>query len=742
MSLAEELAQERRARLAAERLLELKQAELSAANEKLARHAWSLSEQIIEQREEVAVVRTRAEELQGENRRVRHDLERASAAAEVAERRLWDSLETIRDGFAVFDRNDAMVAANSSYLSIFDGMECVAPGIRYPEIVQILVEEGIVDTEGMSPGEWVCSMLERWRSETLEPRVMKLWNGQFIRLVDRRSANGDTVSLGLNITESVLREEELREARLKAEAANRAKSSFLARMSHELRTPMNGILGMADLLAETDLSEEQRLFLDTIRSSSEALLVLINDVLDFSKMEAGKFSLRTERFDLEACIHEVLAQFQSAVKDSGVELIIDYDLFLPTVFEGDAGRIRQILTNLVGNAVKFTSAGHVMVRVVGLPQEAGRYRLHVTVEDTGIGVPEGMAEHIFGEFNQVEDETDRKYEGTGLGLAITRQLVELMGGEVWVESEEGAGACFGFHVSLPAPEEERSPAMALPGWARRVIVVSSPALSADVLARQMSAMGMEVVSMKAEEVGPARASAQSDIILIDQNTPPGSGLAALRAIRETGVDCHVFLLYSGPPPKLREEDGPVTALKKPTSRRALLAALSRAEASGRAGAAGPEDGRAGARRRMRVLAAEDNQTNRLVFSKLLDKLNIDLELAENGHEAVEKWRSFRPDIVFMDISMPGMDGKEATRLIREAEVGRGHTPIVAMTAHAMAGDEEETLAAGLDHYLTKPLRREAILALIRDAVPDGVEPVVADAGQQREPEQPLNVGQG
>ncbi len=733
MSLAEELAQERRARLAAERLLELKQAELSAANEKLARHAWSLSEQIIEQREQVEVARTRAEALQGENRRVRHDLE-------LAERRLWDSLETIRDGFAVFDRDDVMVAANSAYLSIFDGMECVAPGIRYPEILRILVEEGIVDTEGVAPADWVAGMLARWRSESLEPRVMKLWNGQFVRLVDRRSANGDTVSLGLNITESVLREEELKDARLKAEAASRAKSSFLARMSHELRTPMNGILGMVELLDETDLSEEQRLFLDTIRSSSEALLVLINDVLDFSKMEAGKFSLRIERFDLEACIHEVLAQFQSAVKDSGVELIIDYDLFLPTVFEGDAGRIRQILTNLVGNAVKFTSAGHVMVRVVGLPQEADRYRLHVTVEDTGIGVPAHMLEHIFGEFNQVEDETDRKYEGTGLGLAITRQLVELMGGEVWVESEEGAGACFGFHVSLPAPEAERGPAVALPGWARRVIVVSSPALSADVLARQMSAMGMEVVSMEAEEVTPARVSAQCDIILIDQNTPPGSGLAALRSIRETGVNCHVFLLYSGPPPRLREDDGPVTALKKPTSRKALLAALNRAEASGQAGAAGAAGGRAAARRRMRVLAAEDNRTNRLVFSKLLDKLNIDLELVENGHEVVKKWRSFRPDIVFMDISMPGMDGKEATRLIREAEVGRGHTPIVAMTAHAMAGDEDDILAAGLDHYLTKPLRREAILALIRDAVPEGVEPVFDTVEQQAE--KPLNVGQG
>jgi signal transduction histidine kinase len=273
--------------------------------------------------------------------------------------------------------------------------------------------------------------LGRWTSKTLEPRVIKLWNGQFIKLVDRRSQEGDTVSLALNITDAIRNEKQLKEAREKAEAANEAKSAFLAKMNHELRTPMNGVVGMADLLADSELSEEQLLFVDTIKSSGEALLELINDVLDFSKIEAARLVLHTENFDLERSIHDVVMLFQPAVQGKDVGLIVDYDMFLPDEYSGDMGRIRQILTNLVGNAVKFTKQGHVMIRVVGLPEgDGGDFRLHFTVEDTGMGIPEYMVDHIFGEFNQVEDEKNRSFEGTGLGLAITKQLIGLMGGDI------------------------------------------------------------------------------------------------------------------------------------------------------------------------------------------------------------------------------------------------------------------------------------------------------------------------
>ncbi|MBV1904276.1 MAG: PAS-domain containing protein, partial [Marinosulfonomonas sp.] len=294
MDVAQAVSKERRARLAAERLLELKQSELFAANARLSEHAMALSDEVVEKREEVEVVRHVAEELRGQNSQALTDLARANHEVEIAERRLWDSVETIQDGFAVFDAASVLVAANSAYLSVFDGMECVAPGITYSEITQILAQEGIVDIGAQDPQLWCQEMQQRWISGELGQRTLKLWNGLFIKLVDRRAENGDTVSLALNITDTIRREKQLTHARSKAEAANRAKSSFLAKMSHELRTPMNGVVGMADLLTDTELSEEQTLFVETIKSSGEALLGLINDVLDFSKIEAEKLVLHSE----------------------------------------------------------------------------------------------------------------------------------------------------------------------------------------------------------------------------------------------------------------------------------------------------------------------------------------------------------------------------------------------------------------------------------------------------------------
>ena len=345
MNHSDVLAQERRARLAAEGLLELKQNELFAANSKLSEHALALSEEIVDKREEVAIVRTEAEELRGKNSLALEELEQAHYAVDIAERRLWDSVETIDDGFAVFDPGSILVAANSAFLSVFDGIDCVAPGVRYSEIVQILVEEGIVDIGDQLPSEWCAEMLERWEHGAPEPKTIKLWNGQFIKLADRRSENGDTVSLALNITDTMRREQQLKQARVRAESANRAKSAFLARMSHELRTPMNGVVGMADLLADTPLTKEQSLFAETIRTSGEALLVLINDVLDFSKIEAEKLVLHCEVFDLERTVNDVVLLFQPVVLAKDVDLLVDYDNTLPVRFVGDQGRVRQVLTN-------------------------------------------------------------------------------------------------------------------------------------------------------------------------------------------------------------------------------------------------------------------------------------------------------------------------------------------------------------------------------------------------------------
>ena len=446
MSLAEKLAQERRARLAAERMLALKQAELSSANQKLGEYALALTKRIGETQAEVATVRD-------ENERVKSDLTIAHAKIEVAERRLWHSIQTIQDGFAFFDGNDRLISANTAYLSVFEGLDEVAPGVSYQRILDLLTDEGIIIIADEEAETWKARMRRRWARMAPPPEVIQLWNGQYIKLIDQRGQGGDVVSLALNITASVQHEAQLQAARDKAEAANRAKSAFLANMSHEIRTPMNGIVGMTDLLSETLMNDEQRLYVDTIRASGEALLVIINDVLDYSKIEADKLELHPEKFDLERCILEVATLLQPTVRDKGLTLLVDYDLFLPTLFVGDPGRVRQVLTNLVGNAVKFTPQGHVLIRVTGVPNaERKTCDIHVAIEDTGIGIPPDKIDHIFGEFNQIEDAKSREFDGTGLGLAISKRLITMMGGAIWVESDPGKGSCFGFRLTLPTVE--------------------------------------------------------------------------------------------------------------------------------------------------------------------------------------------------------------------------------------------------------------------------------------------------
>lgn len=708
------LAQERRARLAAERLLELKQAELFNANKKLSNHARNLSDEIIVKREETAVLKT-------ENVQVLEDLERANYAVHIAERRLWDSIETIEDGFAVFDPSDIMIAANPAYLSVFDGLEDVRPGISYTEILGLAVEEGIIDIGDRSRSGFVEQALQRWRAPTREPHTIRLWNNQFIKLVDRRSAEGDMVSLGLNITDSMRYAARLKEATRKAESANRAKSAFLANMSHEIRTPMNGMVGMADLMSETELNEEQKLYVDTIKSSGEALLSLINDVLDFSKIEASKLSLNPNPFDLERCIQDVIVLLQPVAQQKNIDLIVDYDMFMPTCFVGDQGRMRQILTNLVGNAVKFTAAGHVIVRVVGLPEDDGRsQRVHISIEDTGIGIAPEMRAHIFGEFNQVEDERNRKFEGTGLGLAITKQLVALMGGDIWVDSEQGVGSCFGFHCTMDVVNAAQD-VPELPSWMHRAYLVDHISANSAILEKQLTAIGFDVTPMDTSQA-LLDSPLDGDIYLLDNNLPNTDMGKLIAEIRARGVTAPVLLMTSGPVSAAALEHDSTNTLQKPLLRSDLCHALAKLlPVKSTFKTADPND------RQMRILAAEDNKTNQLVFGKMLKNFDIELQFADNGREAIEYYESFNPDMIFMDISMPEVDGKEATRAIRAIELTNGrHIPIVALTAHAMAGDDQEILAAGLDHYMTKPLRKAAIIDQIQNQKPSHCRAISPD----------------
>lgn len=841
MDSVERLARERRARLAAERLLDQKSRELFAANEKLALHARALSDQIVEQRQAVKSALSEAEILKGQNSQVLGDLDRAQSAAIMAERRLWDSIDTIPDGFAVFDAEQRLVAANTAYLAVFRGSD-IGLGASYGEILQAASANRLIELGDEHPEDWCARMLARLEQEEISPVEIQFRGGVWVRLIDRRARDGDMVSLALNITEemriwaaieaipdgfvlfdreerllafnqryrdmfpdsaeamvpgvsfedllrhglrnghvpeAVGREDDwlaerldqmrrangmtecqlsdgrwieehdhrtpdggrvgvrrditlqreqqaaLEAARAEAEAANRAKSAFLANMSHEIRTPMNGVVGMAELLCDTALSEEQRLFAETIRSSGEALLVIINDILDYSKLEAERMTLFPEPFDLERTIHEVTMLLQPRAREKGIDLMIDFDMFLPTRYVGDPGRLRQVLTNLIGNAVKFTEQGHVLVRVVGLEDEPGRQQLHVTVEDTGIGIAPENLDHVFGEFNQVESQSNRKFEGTGLGLAITQRLIDRMDGAVWVDSELGKGSCFGFRLTLPVAEEAAAPRR--PIHIKRALVVDDQFINRTILERQLEPCGIAVTLCRSgAEALAALAAGQYDVVITDHDMPEMTGLDLATAIRETGNQVPLVLLSSSPA-NAREAAGAAhlaAILQKPILRADLyrhLQAISGevVEDTPVAPPAAPMS----SLRKMRVLTAEDNRTNQLVFQKMVRDIDIDLVFAGNGREAVELWQSYKPDLIFMDISMPEMDGKEATRAIRAAE-GAAHVPIVALTAHAMDGDAEAILAAGIDRYMTKPLRKQAITATLADFCPAEALPIV------------------
>ncbi len=781
MEIADALESERRARLSAEKLMQQLKSELGEANRQLSHHARKLSGEIVLSREEMGRVRTEAETLKSEVTDARDNLQRAESAMFIAERRLWDSLETIRDGFAVFDPNNTMIAANRSFLSIFDGLEIVEPGVTIPTLFELLADEGIADLGGKTSRIWQDEMLQRYEDTRIEHAVLKLWNGQFIQLIDRRTRDGDLVTLALNITEQTNREEQLREARERAEAANRAKSAFLANMSHEIRTPMNGVVAMAEMLAETHLDDEQKSFAETIRSSGEALLVIINDVLDYSKIEADKISFKAVPFDLERCIHDVVTLLQPGVRDKGLQIAVDFDLFMPTNYIGDAGRIRQVLTNLVGNAIKFTEKGHVLIRVVGLPGEIETdYRVHVTVEDTGIGIPADKVNAVFQEFQQVENDRDRAHDGTGLGLAITKRLVEAMGGEIWVDSREGAGSGFGFSMPLKATADVEPEDVTAPPWLDRAIIVEEPGMNRTVLAKQMGLFGLKPVLVPSFDAIAAEQPGDRDVIVVGLTHDDDNAFEIAYHLKAQFQPAGLFKVVSGPTNIPKNEMAFDRLLPRPVLRSAMMAGLSELAPRPQAETLAenpvqdaPPDAQdliaapettideqgtdavvapvapdlpldeietpaepeapqkivlpmtpvTGARR-MRVLAAEDNRTNRFVLEKMLKDLNIDLVFAENGLEAIAAFQKSRPDIFFTDISMPKMDGKEATRRIRAMEEAQEleRCPTVAITAHAMEGDAEDILAAGIDFYLTKPLKKQKLIDHILMAQPLDTEP--------------------